>query len=484
MYFICSFTLSQIPSEDSKGWSTYLGSTYRTINYDQLLSTCRTYYATDMVPFKAFQPQEFAFYAESSPASPRPSQTGNNPRPSNEQGQPKGKRNNRGGGNPGSRRQESDTTTENTRRKLPRDPEAWCSHCKINGHGAAYCFNKYSASDSTMTFPEGCSSQLWKPPPYSASQPQSPNLTRAPSSNRGQPNPPKQHAHCYTVRAYRCKTTDKDSWIYDSAYTQLMTDREPAFTTFDALLAPVPVPGINGTLEALGEGDVVISDRNYNNHTLIDVCYVPGLNDSIISKNWTKHSGLITTMDQDENFHLQSRTLPFHIVSRTVGKISVFEDIKSLEYPSSHPPTALHITITGTPSDPNPDADIVDLPAPEPLAVVAAPPAVAARRIMRNAPIKLVHQCLFHPSVELMRLLSVKYNLRRCQIGIIGKQCPKPFPSVLTTTDKKLFRVYSDICPVSPETFGYGLYFIGFVDQATKYAWIYITSNRTSSTVR
>jgi hypothetical protein len=115
MYFIRSLTLSQIPSEDWKGWSTYLGSTYRTMNYDQLLSACRTYYATYMVPFKAFQPQEFAFYAQSSPASPRPSQTGNNPGPSNEQGQPKGKRNNRGGGNSGSRRQDSDTTTGNTR---------------------------------------------------------------------------------------------------------------------------------------------------------------------------------------------------------------------------------------------------------------------------------------------------------------------------------------------------------------------------------
>jgi hypothetical protein len=195
-----------------------------------------------------------------------------------------------------------------------------------------------------------------------------------------------------------------------------MTDREPTSTIFDSFLAPVPVHGINGTLEALGQGDVVISDRNDNNHTLIDVWYVPGLNDSIISKNWTKHSGLITTMDQDENFHLRSRTSPFHIVSSTVGKISVFEDIKTLEYPSSHPPTALHITITGTPSDPDPDSNIVDLPAPEPPALVAGPPAVAARRIMRNTPIKLVHQRLFHPSVKLMRLLGVNYNLRRCQI--------------------------------------------------------------------
>lgn len=437
------------------------------MNYDQLLSACRTYYATYMVPFKAFQPQEFAFYAQSSPASPRPSQTGNHPGPRNEEGQPKGKRNNRGGGNSGSRRQDSDTTTGDTRRNLPRDPEAWCSHCKINGHGAAYCFNKYSFSDSTMTFPEWCSSQSSKPPPYSASQPQSPNIPRAPSSNRGQPNPPKQHGHGYTVRACRCRTTNKNSWIHDSGCTQHMTDRELSFMTYDAFLSPVLVHGINGTLEALGQGDVVISDRNGYNHTLTDVLVCPRSERFYHLKNWTKHNGLITTMDQDENFHLRSRTSPFHIVSSTVGKISVFKDIKTLEYPSSHPPTALHITITGTPSDPEPDPEITDPPALEPPALVAGPPAAAARRIMRNASIQLIHQRLFHPSVERMRLLGVNYNLRRCQVCIMGKQPHKPFPSVHERSDRKLFHVYSDICPISPETFGHGQYFITFVDEAT-----------------
>jgi len=48
---------------------------------------------------------------------------------------------------------------------------------------------------------------------------------------------------------------------------------------------------------------------------------------------------------------------------------------------------------------------------------------------------------------------------------------------------RKLERVFSDICPVSPESFGHCLYFITFVDEFSRYVWVYIIPNKSSSTV-
>jgi hypothetical protein len=66
----------------------------------------------------------------------------------------------------------------------------------------------------------------------------------------------------------------------------------------------------------------------------------------------------------------------------------------------------------------------------------------------------------------------------------MGKQTTKPFPrNPHPRSTRKLFRVFSDICPVSPETFGHCLYFITFVDEATRYVWIYLMPSKSSATV-
>ena len=206
-----------------------------------------------------------------------------------------------------------------------------------------------------------------------------------------------------------------------------MTDQSAYFSTYDAFDTPVDVHGINGLLQALGQGDVIVTDRQGHTHTLLDVWYVPGLNDSIISKNWTKHSGLQTSMDADENFHLRSQTSPFHVSSTTVDKISVIANLKVIEY--SPTPTTVKVTIT------TPDPSV-----PEPLAPdLPAQPAT----LTTNVPAQLMHQRLGHASTERMRLLGINYNLGKCHICLMGKQTRKPFPkNPNPRSTRKLFRVY------------------------------------------
>src|SRR5271170_8487639 len=68
MHFIRTLELSNIKNEDWKAWSTYLGSTHLSMTHDSLLSACRTYYSTHMLPLLALQPQEYAYRGSTSPA--------------------------------------------------------------------------------------------------------------------------------------------------------------------------------------------------------------------------------------------------------------------------------------------------------------------------------------------------------------------------------------------------------------------------------
>src|SRR5271170_1984503 len=487
MYFIRSLELSNIKNEDWKAWSTYLGSTHQTMSHDSLQSACRTYYSTHMAPLKALQPHEYAYFGSTSPPNTNTSSfstpgTSQSQTTSSGRGRGRGKdnrgnnpgRGGRGGGTRG--RRGGGGGSGDTRRSLPRDPHAWCTHCEIQGHAVAYCYTKYKDTAPDMSFNEWCTSQSSAPPPHYQSQssttPSAPPSTR----NSGTQQPAKEHGRSYTVRSCRCLSgSTKDTWIYDTACTEHMTDEPTFFSTYDAFPTPVDVHGINGLLQALGQGDVMVTDQDGHTHMLLDVWYVPGLNDSIISKHWTQHSGLQTSMDANENFHLRSPTSLFHISSTTVNKISIISNLKVVEY-STTPPSTVRVTIT-TPITADP-------PAPVPSASDPDPAQAPVPYIPANVPPQLMHQRLGHASAERMRLIGIPYNLGKCQVCIMGKQTTKPFPkNPHPRSTRKLFRVFSDICPVSPETFGHGLYFITFVDEATRYVWIFIIPSKSSATV-
>ena len=149
---------------------------------------------------------------------------------------------------------------------------------------------------------------------------------------------------------------------------------------------------------------------------------------------------------------------PLHSISRPIPLIKSRSSpiskssLKVVEYFST-PPSTVRVTIT-TPITAYPPAPVP--PAPVPYLTY----------IPKNVPRQLMHQRLAHASAERMRLLGISYNLGKCQVCIMGKQTTKPFPKNPPT--RKLFRVSSDICPVSPESFGHCLYLITFVDEATR----------------
>jgi hypothetical protein len=272
MYFIrCLVTSRLAPLEDWEAWSTYLGSTYQTMTHDMLQSACRTYYASHFAVQKPIQSHEYVYAATTSPTRTTSTQSTPRGRGRGTDQQTRG----RGTDQPRGKR------SGNPRRKLPRDPNAWCTHCEMNGHSVTVCFNKFRQTGSTADFEDWCALQTKKPAP--------PPTPSAPSRS---PQPAKDHGRSYTVRSHdtaqscHCRLTSSptDSWIYDSACTEHMTDCPSYFTTYDTFETPIDVHGINGQLQALGEGSVVITDK----HGYTQSFQRTGQNKAISKPLWTQ----------------------------------------------------------------------------------------------------------------------------------------------------------------------------------------------------
>jgi len=120
-------------------------------------------------------------------------------------------------------------------------------------------------------------------------------------------------------------------------------------------------------------------------HMPLDIWYVPGLNDSIISKNWTQHSGLETSMDANKNFHLRSQTSPFHYSRKNLDN----SNLKVVEY-STTPPSTVRVTIT-TPITEDPPASVPPASDPDP----APAPVPYLTYIPQNVPPQLILSTLF-----------------------------------------------------------------------------------------
>ena len=117
-----------------------------------------------------------------------------------------------------------------------------------------------------------------------------------------------------------------------------MTSEPQYFFSYTEFQQPIPVSGIgNSTLHARGSGTIYLQSlpdiNNTSIHQFDNVWLVPGLNDSIISKHWTKQHGLTTTLDDQENIILRSNNpkSTFKTTTQSIGKITVFPHVQALQ---------------------------------------------------------------------------------------------------------------------------------------------------------
>jgi hypothetical protein len=365
-YFLRTLEKSEIHDEDWKGFVTYLGSTWSTITKEQLFAATRTYYLLHMASKKTVSITDERLLAVSTQfQAPGPHNRG------------RGRGTNRARGR-GTTRQPGTRPPPN----LPRDPNAWCTHCEIPGHSFEMCWKRTQEPGYI--------------PPLSSGQPPT-----APSTGQ-QSTKPLYPARGLTVTVYKSSIGGLlNVWLHDSCCTQHMTGEASHFTTYDSFPKPIPVYGIgDNVLYAYGEGTVILEDPNGNTH---DICvwWVDGLKESIISKSSTKSHGLRTSMDQYENIILQGNH-DFQITSREINNMTAFIDVKVV-----HRSVKALTTMTASLS-----ADS-ESSTPESTTTVSL-----VSHYTPSEEAQLIHERLGHSSAERLRLLGIKYTAGFCRYYI------------------------------------------------------------------
>src|SRR5579859_1818287 len=266
------------------------------------------------------------------------------------------------------------------------------------------------------------------------------------------PSAPKGTSRGLTVRTLRNSSEHSKAWTYDSACTEHLTGNASHFTTYDDFLNPIPIYGIGNSVHyAYGKGIVTVQDANGNNYEIHDVWWVPNLRDSIISKAHTRSTGLNTGMDEHENIYLYALDgSNFAITSTEVDNMTVFMDLRAVPLNSetiSEAPTALKL---GTSS---------------------------------HVGSQIMHERLPHASADHLRLIGTSYKSGNCHECRLGKQTRLPFHSLTLTATVRLEWIYSDLCYVTPISFGMAKYFITFIDELTHYCWVYMIPDKSSTTI-
>jgi reverse transcriptase-like protein len=82
-----------------------------------------------------------------------------------------------------------------------------------------------------------------------------------------------------------------------------------------------------------------------------------------------------------------------------------------------------------------------------------------------------------------MMNLSVPRQLPVCAACLQGKMKADPHPPVLERSTKPFELVHSDLIPLDGISFGGSKYMLPFVDDCTRFAWVYFSSSKDASTI-
>jgi Reverse transcriptase (RNA-dependent DNA polymerase)/Integrase core domain/gag-polypeptide of LTR copia-type len=444
-YFLRSLQNSNIPGEDWKGFITFLGKSWLTATKEQLYSDARTYYNTHIQPYLTEQTSEDSkvLAIRNMPQANRSGYRNFNKPTDN-----RNIRNNRGNINRNNGPRPRAASSSNN---------LWCDyHQRRTGHVTADCRARLLDPDYLRSQQQR-SQQLpsdYEPPlVYTTTTPES---------------------RVNTIRAYKTVAPITKLWIYDTACTETMTSEAQYFFDYTEFTHPVPVSGIGkSTLFARGSGTIYLQSlpdlNNSSIHRFDDVWLVPGLDDSIISKHWTKQHGLKTSLDDQENIVLVSNDpkSSFKAITQSIGKITVFPHIQALVYQ----PKACTIST-----------------APQRHSRIPVPVQHNRRQHQRprfqSSHAQLMHERLGHTSANTLRILNIRYTPGNCPECILGKLARQPFREIDDTAPSRLYRVYCDLCgEIKPKSYGDGQYVLTLTDQLSRFSWIYILADKKSSTI-
>jgi len=464
-YFINSLEKSNIVDEDWKGFSNRVQYNYTTFTFHNMLAEARTWYNSYILPNKEQKKQDY-LGAQARAITYNPNVRDNN-------------------GN------------TQSRQNYPKDPNAYCTHHKVKGHSTEQCValgnakptknkGKNANANSNVRFTGTChtcskeghkSIECWHNP---QSKNYRPNLVRTSTDNKednvannSSPRPAAPSSTSRMIRVSRTSTSTNvngmahsESWYFDSCCMQNLCSRHDVFHTYDDFAFPLEITGVgDGKLLAYGYGSVAIQSMNAygtasNIHFIRNVWYVPELNgENFIAMSQLSLSGLTLSINNNDkhNFVLQSNADPnFQLVtSNDTGMCRI-------------------VNIYPVPYDPN--------SASSSLASIRA---ISTHGINANTiESQLWHERLGHASSKRLKLLGIDWKSGSCRSCIMGKQSRTPFKKNPERSRTKLYRVYADLCgPITPASIGGNKYVFVLVDEATRFCWAYLLSDKESFTI-
>ncbi len=247
-----------------------------------------------------------------------------------------------------------------------------------------------------------------------------------------------------------CMAVSDDSyvWYFDSGATKHITSHRDMFTSLEAVPTGNTVTcANNASYPVKGVGKIVLTAANGSSFTLVDALYVPGIKKNLLSVSALARLGLVVKF-VDDRCTVHDLTFGDTIIAsgtlfRGLYRLNVYDKC-------------------------------VDISAN----------AVSDEKAVSDA--KLWHARFGHLNfASLLRLQKsdmvaslppLEAPLKHvCEGCILGKMQRSSFPkdgSVRAT--RRLQLIHSDVCgPMQTPSFGNHLYFVTFIDDYSRHAWVY-----------
>ena len=469
-YFLLALERANIPHEKWPGFVTYLGNRWTELTERQLHAQARSYYTFHIVPDIEIAKKDTQVHAAKAQAKKEQKQqnTNNNA----------GNASTNNSGSP----QQSNSYRGGKRNNYPRDKNAYCTHCKCPGYSYDMCVNKTRNSNAYCDncqrkghSTENCYSKSRSDNDRSCDNDNNynndnnhtgDNKQSSSPSNAQQP-PAIAHNRTIKVRYVDSKSTIAYPWIYDSCCTESMTHDPIVFQSYKLFDKPIEVSGVGAdVLLAYGSGTVTMKSTSISNtvsdsiHEMHNVYYVPDLDCNIISKISAKESSNIKLFLNDFEEFILTSTIPgsdFELRTETIDRTTTIVNLIALEY----------------------DVDYYTKSAM----------ALTARKAIIHSDVspELWHQRLGHTGTDKLQQLGIKgyHPSKDCVDCALGKHTHTPFYDNPSRSLVKLHRIYSDLCGdiKLPSILNYK-YILVFVDEATRYSWIYLLKDHSAASVK
>ena len=286
------------------------------------------------------------------------------------------------------------------------------------------------------------------------------------------------------------QTADPYTWAYDTgsnAHIQPFKNRIQNYKPFEIQEA---VYGVGGRQSrALGIGFVTMTDSQGRRYTVKEVLYVPNAEKPILSMAKAMRQGLTPVFKEGGEFLLSAHSNGFTVQGNTVDDILYVYEIETphetfaVETRSQKQKMLVHDHVEEEDLDSDSNYSVSDQSRP-----------IIDRQASSSNPQKRKkssnevdwHLRLGHAATStLQRIIGRDYEPEntRCTACVLAKTTRSPFPKRREPSSQKLELVHSDLCGPNPPSHGANIYFITFIDDYSRYCWVYTIKRKSAATI-